>query len=101
MNNEQAPDRIWLIDMGDCVCWHDEPNPMGQDDDEKPDVVEYVRADSLTRRDAQTAASELELFAAGIRAQNEEGATADLFGMARLLDTRAGQLRQQAEEPES
>lgn len=44
-----TPDKIWLIDMGDCVAWADDPNPAGMDDDEKPDAVEYVRADTLAR----------------------------------------------------
>lgn len=47
---------------------------------------------------ARWQAEELELFASGIREANDEGATADLYGMARLLDTRAEQLRRQAEE---
>jgi len=40
-----TPERIWLINMGgDDICWHDDPNPTGMDDDIKPDAAEYVSA---------------------------------------------------------
>ncbi|MDX1465564.1 MAG: hypothetical protein R3215_07695 [Halomonas sp.] len=52
----------------------------------------------LARLIAEKQAEELEVFASGMREVNDEGATADLYGMARLINTRAEQLRRQAGE---
>lgn len=46
---ERTPERIWLIDMGDCIAWCDDPDPSGTGED---DAVEYVRA-TLIRSQAE------------------------------------------------
>lgn len=53
----KTPDRIWLVNMGDEVVWHDDPRPTGYE--EPQDSVEYVRVGGHTsaelealRRDA-------------------------------------------------
>jgi hypothetical protein len=46
---ERTPERIWLIDMGDCIAWCDDPDPSGTGED---DAVEYVRA-ALIRSQAE------------------------------------------------
>lgn len=56
---------------------------------------------SLARLIAEKQAEALESFARGIRENNDEGLTADLYGMASLLDTRAQQLRRHSVEPRS
>lgn len=52
---ERTPERIWLIDMGDCIAWCDDPDPAGTGDD---DAVEYVRATLIRQQSAHIAALE-------------------------------------------
>lgn len=46
---ERTPERIWLIDMGDCIAWCDDPDPSGTGED---DAVEYVQS-ALLRSQAE------------------------------------------------
>jgi len=52
---ERTPERIWLIDMGDCISWCDDPDPAGTGED---DAVEYVRAQLIRAQSARIAALE-------------------------------------------
>ena len=92
----KTPDKVWLIDVGDCICWYDEPNPYGMDDVQKPDAVEYVRADSLARLKAEWQAEGAQLTADSIRYKYEGEIHQDRI--ADHADEVAEQLRRQAEE---
>lgn len=84
----KTPDKVWLIDVGDCICWYDEPNPYGMDDVQKPDAVEYVRADSLVRLKAGWQAEAVSEYAFHYLGGHEQ----------ELAEIYAGKLRRQAEE---
>lgn len=47
----KTPDRIWLIDEGSEIIWHDDPDPSGYVDES--DTEEYIKAASLSNS-AQT-----------------------------------------------
>lgn len=49
MHNEQYPDEIYLIDMGDEISWCDTPDPS-QGLDRYESSTRYVRADTLTQQ---------------------------------------------------
>ena len=76
---ERTPERIWLIDMGDCIAWCDDPDPSGTGED---DAVEYVRA-ALIRSQAE----ELERLRGALRDVGVAWDSAPT--VAGLLDGRA------------
>jgi hypothetical protein len=54
-NPLDTPDVIWLIDTGDDVCWHADPNPAGLPEEQAPDPARYVRADVVLEGSAMEA----------------------------------------------
>lgn len=58
----ETPDSIWLINQGaDGVCWHDSPNPSGNEQPE--DVCHYVKADNVQSQLDQYAEKNAQLSA--------------------------------------
>lgn len=59
-----TPDKIWLIDTGDEIVWHDDPDPTG--DVHEEDVVAYTRTDSLSNSGSNALLSASEAAIAGL-----------------------------------